>query len=74
MLKRAKRILKNEQGIEAIEIVGMGLIAMICVALIFHSVKDGATSTTNKTKSAMDAISDLKTSSGADEISTAINN
>jgi hypothetical protein len=40
MLEKAKNILCNEKGMETIEVIGMGVVALIAVALFFNAAKD----------------------------------
>ena len=37
MLEKAKSILCNEKGMETIEVIGMGVVALIAVAMFFNA-------------------------------------
>lgn len=40
MLNKAKQILCNEQGMETIEVIGMGVVALVAVAVFYNAAKE----------------------------------
>ena len=48
MLEKAKNILFNEKGMETIEVIGMGVVALIAVALFFNAAKNPMDNVTDK--------------------------
>lgn len=59
MLEKAKTILCNEKGMETIEVIGMGVVALIAVALFFNAAKEPMDSITDKIGSGLDDIDSL---------------
>ena len=63
MLEKAKNILCNEKGMETIEVIGMGVVALIAVALFFNAAKNPMDNITDKINDGLDDINKL----GVDE-------
>lgn len=59
MLKKAKGILTNEQGMETIEVIGMGVVALIAVALFFNAANKPMDNITDKIGGGLDEINKL---------------
>jgi hypothetical protein len=59
MLEKAKNILCNEKGMETIEVIGMGVVALIAVALFFNAAKDPMDNITDKIKDGLNDINNL---------------
>jgi len=62
MLEKAKKIIKNQEGMETMEVIGMGVVGLIAVALLFNAVKPGFNSTTNKVGNGLTTINSMGTS------------
>jgi ArsR family metal-binding transcriptional regulator len=63
MLEKAKNILCNEKGMETIEVIGMGVVALIAVALFFNAAKNPMDNITDKINDGLNDINNL----GVDE-------
>ena len=63
MLEKAKNILCNEKGMETIEVIGMGVVALIAVALFFNAAKNPMDNITDKINDGLTDINNL----GVDE-------
>jgi hypothetical protein len=59
MLEKAKNILCNEKGMETIEVIGMGVVALIAVALFFNATKGNFDSINRKISNGLGDINDL---------------
>jgi hypothetical protein len=59
MLEKAKNILCNEKGMETIEVIGMGVVALIAVALFFNATKGNFDSINNKIENGLKDINNL---------------
>ena len=59
MLEKAKNILCNEKGMETIEVIGMGVVALIAVALFFNAAKNPMDNITDKIKNGLTDINEL---------------
>jgi hypothetical protein len=59
MLEKAKNILCNEKGMETIEVIGMGVVALIAVALFFNAAKTPMDNITDKIKDGLNDINGL---------------
>jgi hypothetical protein len=59
MLEKAKNILCNEKGMETIEVIGMGVVALIAVALFFNATKGNFDSINDKIKKGLTDINDI---------------
>lgn len=59
MLEKAKNILCNEKGMETIEVIGMGVVALIAVALFFNAAKNPMDNITDKINDGLNDINDL---------------
>ena len=59
MLEKAKNILCNEKGMETIEVIGMGVVALIAVALFFNATKGNFDSINNKIENGLKDINAL---------------
>ena len=64
MLEKAKNILFNEKGMETIEVIGMGVVALIAVALFFNAAKEPMDKVTDKIGSGLDSVNSLTEASG----------
>jgi hypothetical protein len=64
MLEKAKTILCNEKGMETIEVIGMGVVALIAVALFFNAAKEPMDDVTNKIGAGLDSVNDLTEANG----------
>jgi hypothetical protein len=64
MLEKAKNILCNEKGMETIEVIGMGVVALIAVALFFNATKGNFDSINNKISNGLDDINNLNINGG----------
>lgn len=59
MLEKAKTILCNEKGMETIEVIGMGVVALIAVALFFNAAKNPMDNITDKINNGLTDINGL---------------
>jgi hypothetical protein len=59
MLEKAKTILCNEKGMETIEVIGMGVVALIAVALFFNAAKVPMDKVTDKIGSGLSSVNSL---------------
>jgi hypothetical protein len=59
MLEKAKNILCNEKGMETIEVIGMGVVALIAVALFFNAAKNPMDNVTDKISNGLNDINKL---------------
>jgi hypothetical protein len=59
MLEKAKNILCNEKGMETIEVIGMGVVALIAVALFFNAAKSPMDDITDKIGKGLDSVDGL---------------
>jgi hypothetical protein len=59
MLEKAKNILCNEKGMETIEVIGMGVVALIAVALFFNAAKNPMDNITDKINDGLTDINSL---------------
>jgi hypothetical protein len=59
MLEKAKNILCNEKGMETIEVIGMGVVALIAVALFFNAAKNPMDNITYKINDGLNDINSL---------------
>jgi len=59
MLEKAKNILCNEKGMETIEVIGMGVVALIAVALFFNAAKNPMDNITDKINDGLTDINGL---------------
>jgi hypothetical protein len=59
MLEKAKNILCNEKGMETIEVIGMGVVALIAVALFFNAAKVPMDKVTDKIGSGLSSVNSL---------------
>jgi hypothetical protein len=59
MLEKAKNILCNEKGMETIEVIGMGVVALIAVALFFNAAKNPMDNITDKINNGLNDINNL---------------
>jgi hypothetical protein len=59
MLEKAKNILCNEKGMETIEVIGMGVVALIAVALFFNATKNPMDNITYKINDGLNDINDI---------------
>jgi hypothetical protein len=59
MLEKAKNILCNEKGMETIEVIGMGVVALIAVALFFNAAKNPMDNVTDKIKNGLNDINSI---------------
>ena len=59
MLEKAKTILFNEKGMETIEVIGMGVVALIAVALFFNAAKSPMDNITDKINDGLTDINGL---------------
>ena len=66
MLEKAKNILCNEKGMETIEVIGMGVVALIAVALFFNATKGNFDSINDKISKGLDDINNLDIEGGTD--------
>lgn len=66
MLEKAKNILCNEKGMETIEVIGMGVVALIAVALFFNATKGNFDSINDKISKGLDDINELDIKGGTD--------
>jgi hypothetical protein len=66
MLEKAKNILCNEKGMETIEVIGMGVVALIAVALFFNATKGNFDSINNKIENGLKDINNLTIDGGTD--------
>jgi translation elongation factor EF-1beta len=64
MLEKAKNILCNEKGMETIEVIGMGVVALIAVALFFNATKGNFDSINNKIENGLKDINNLDINGG----------
>jgi hypothetical protein len=64
MLEKAKNILCNEKGMETIEVIGMGVVALIAVALFFNAAKPKMDSVTNKIGAGLGSVNSLNEGAG----------
>jgi hypothetical protein len=64
MLEKAKTILCNEKGMETIEVIGMGVVALIAVALFFNAAKVPMDKVTDKIGSGLSSVNSLTEASG----------
>lgn len=64
MLEKAKTILCNEKGMETIEVIGMGVVALIAVALFFNAAKSPMDKVTDKIGSGLESVNELTEASG----------
>ena len=65
MLEKAKTILCNEKGMETIEVIGMGVVALIAVALFFNAAKNPMDNITDKINDGLNDINSLGAGEGA---------
>lgn len=56
MLKNTKLILNNQQGVQALEAIGLAFIGLIAVAVIFSKTKGGFDSASNKLGNTIQAV------------------
>jgi hypothetical protein len=66
MLEKAKTILCNEKGMETIEVIGMGVVALIAVALFFNATKGNFDSINDKISKGLTDINELDIKGGTD--------
>jgi hypothetical protein len=66
MLEKAKNILCNEKGMETIEVIGMGVVALIAVALFFNAAKPQMDSITDKIGDGLGSIDGLNEGAGGE--------
>jgi hypothetical protein len=59
MLEKAKNILCNEKGMETIEVIGMGVVALIAVALFFNAAKNPMDNITDKINDGLNDINSI---------------
>jgi hypothetical protein len=59
MLEKAKNILCNEKGMETIEVIGMGVVALIAVALFFNAAKNPMDNITYKINDGLNDINSI---------------
>jgi hypothetical protein len=59
MLEKAKTILCNEKGMETIEVIGMGVVALIAVALFFNAAKNPMDNITDKINDGLNDINSI---------------
>lgn len=64
MLEKAKNILFNEKGMETIEVIGMGVVALIAVALFFNATKGNFDSINDKISDGLTDINNLTINGG----------
>jgi hypothetical protein len=64
MLEKAKTILCNEKGMETIEVIGMGVVALIAVALFFNAAKSPMDKVTNKIGAGLNSVNNLTEANG----------
>jgi hypothetical protein len=64
MLEKAKTILCNEKGMETIEVIGMGVVALIAVALFFNAAKVPMDKVTNKIGAGLNSVNNLTEANG----------
>jgi hypothetical protein len=67
MLEKAKNILCNEKGMETIEVIGMGVVALIAVALFFNAAKNPMDNITDKINDGLNDINKLGTGEGTQD-------
>jgi hypothetical protein len=66
MLEKAKNILCNEKGMETIEVIGMGVVALIAVAVFYNAAKEPMDTVNTKIGEGLTEIKDLGV--GKDEL------
>jgi hypothetical protein len=64
MLEKAKNILCNEKGMETIEVIGMGVVALIAVALFFNAAKVPMDKVTDKIGAGLGSVNNLTEGAG----------
>ena len=67
MLEKAKNILCNEKGMETIEVIGMGVVALIAVALFFNAAKNPMDNITDKINDGLNDINSIGVDGVANE-------
>lgn len=67
MLEKAKNILCNEKGMETIEVIGMGVVALIAVALFFNAAKNPMDNITYKINDGLNDINSISVDGVANE-------
>ncbi len=59
MLGKIKRVLGNQQGMETIEVIGIGVFALVIVALLYNATKGGFQDTSSKIGKGLNAIDSI---------------
>jgi len=67
LLEKAKNILCNEKGMETIEVIGMGVVALIAVALFFNAAKNPVDNITDKINDGLNDINSIGVDGVANE-------